>query len=159
MFSSVDYTNKINFKRWTVYYSDSEFYIWLTATLLIKVRFKDKIMLLCRTNGLPTNKLLAILIFWRRVLSLHRERITMLPGTVRLTQDNSRQRCKTGVNKTKVTRNQVNKKRRLIRSAILNALVPWYLQQQITLSIFFLTGSAITIKKRRTICPPKKCSK
>ena len=24
----------------------------------------------------------------------------MLPGTVRLTQDNSRQRCKTGVNKT-----------------------------------------------------------
>ena len=94
-------------------------------------------MLLCRTNGLPINKLLAILIFWRRVLSLHRERITMLPGTVRLTQDNSRQRCKTGVNKTKVTRNQVNKKRRLIRSAILNALVPWYLQQQITLSIFF----------------------
>ena len=57
-------------------------------------------MLLCRTNGLPTNKLLGILIFWRRVLSLHRERITMLPGTVRLTQDNSRQRCKTGVNKT-----------------------------------------------------------
>ena len=57
-------------------------------------------MLLCRTNGLPINKLLAILIFWRRVLSLHRERITMLPGTVRLTQDNSRQRCKTGVNKT-----------------------------------------------------------
>ena len=57
-------------------------------------------MLLCRTNGLPTNKLLEILIFWRRVLSLHRERITMLPGTVRLTQDNSRQRCKTGVNKT-----------------------------------------------------------
>ena len=28
VFSSVDYTNKINFKRWTVfYYSDSEFYI------------------------------------------------------------------------------------------------------------------------------------
>ena len=24
----------------------------------------------------------------------------MLPGTVKLTQDNSRQRCKTGVNKT-----------------------------------------------------------
>ena len=54
-------------------------------------------MFLCRTNGLPTNKLLAIL---ARVHSLHRERITMLPGTVRLTQDNSRQRCKTGVNKT-----------------------------------------------------------
>ena len=60
VFSSVDYTNKINFKRWTVfYYSDSEFYIWLTATLLmydLNINYA-----LCRTNGLPTNQLLAIL--------------------------------------------------------------------------------------------------
>ena len=54
-------------------------------------------MFLCRTNGLQTNKLLAIL---ARVHSLYRERITLLPGKIRLTQDNSRQRCKTGVNKT-----------------------------------------------------------
>ena len=67
----------------------------------------------------------------------------MLPGTVRLAQDKSRQRdVRTVCIKLKVTRNQVNKKR-LIRSAILNTLVLWYLQQQITLSIF-LTGSDST---------------
>ena len=98
VFSSVDYTNKINFKRWTVFYfSDSEFYISLTATLLINVRFKDKLCFYAAQTGCQQTNCWQ---FWRRVLSLHRERITMLPGTVRLTQDNSRQRCKTGVNKT-----------------------------------------------------------
>jgi len=57
------------------------------------------------------------------------------PGQSRLTLDNSRQRGKTGVNKTE-TIDQLNKKIRLIRSAIHDTLVQWYLQQQITLSFF-----------------------
>ena len=52
--------------------------------------------------------------------------------------------------KLKVTRNQLNEKITLIRSAILKTLVPWYLQQQITLSIF-LTGTAWPYRKAQRI--------
>ena len=64
---------------------------------MINVRFKDKLCFYAAQTGCQQTNCWQ---FWRRVLSLHLERIAMLPGTVKLTQDNSRQRCKTGVNKT-----------------------------------------------------------
>ena len=82
VFTSVDYTYKINFKRWTVFITLTQsicFYIWLTVALLINVRFECKLCFYAsQTKCQQTN----CWQFWHGVPSLFRERITMLPGTV-----------------------------------------------------------------------------
>ena len=58
VFTSVDYTYNINFKRWTVFcYSDSEYMLLYLINRDINVRFKgiDYAVVLCRTNAMqPT---------------------------------------------------------------------------------------------------------
>ena len=64
VFTSVDYTYNINFKRWTVFcYSDPEYMLLYLINRDINVRFKgiDYAVVLCRTNAMPTTQLLAIL--------------------------------------------------------------------------------------------------
>ena len=64
VFTSVDYSYNINFKRWTVFcYSDSEYMLLYLINRDINVRFKgiDYAVVLCRTNAMPTTQLLAIL--------------------------------------------------------------------------------------------------
>ena len=64
VFTSVDYTYNINFKRWTVFcYSDSEYMFLYLINRDINVPFKgiDYAVVLCRTNAMPTTQLLAIL--------------------------------------------------------------------------------------------------
>ena len=82
----------------------------------------------------------------------------MFPGTVRLTQDNSRQRCKTGVNKTEGNEKPGKQEKKVNREC--NSL-------HVSTVVFTTTNNAFlffnrfcrTIKKRRRICLPKKCSK
>ena len=64
VFTSLDYTYNITFKRWTVFrYSDSEYTLLYLINRDINVRFKsiDYAVVLCRTNAMPTTWLLAIL--------------------------------------------------------------------------------------------------
>ena len=64
VFTSVDYTYSINFKRWTVFcYSDSEYMLLYLISRGVNVRFKsiDYAVVLCRTNAMPTTQLLTIL--------------------------------------------------------------------------------------------------
>ena len=83
-------------------------------------------MLLCRATGMQQTNCWQ---FWRRVLSFRRagRKLQFFPGQFRL--------------KLRVTRNQLNKKIRLIRSTILNVLVRKYLAcENIRFSSLFVAG-------------------
>ena len=84
VFTSVDYAYKINLKRWTnFYYCHSDYMLLYLINrgliILINLRCGGKLSFYTAQTGCQQTNYWQ---FWRRVLSLHRERITMLQGTV-----------------------------------------------------------------------------
>ena len=82
----------------------------------------------------------------------------MLPGPARLTQNNSRQRCRTGVNKTE-DNEKPGKQENKVNSECNSKHVSTVVFTTTNNAFHSFNRFCLTIKKRGTICLPKTCSK